>query len=363
MPPSPPPVAPPGPDSVILDTFTGLKNTVGPERLKATEFARAQNVDLDDAGQPRRRRGYTKKMTGAFHSLFTTAMGQTLGVRNGDLGVINPNYTFVTIHPNVGIEPVTHAVAYVQIGPTLYFSNRITSGQISLLDFTVSPWGAQNDQGFWFSPVVNPTATQPPIGGRLFGAPPLATALTYLNGRIYLASENVLWATELHLFNFVDKTKNYRMFESKIKVLGAVTDGLYVGTESDVWFLGGGRFHDGMRRVPIMQVGAISGTLISVPAELIHPIGQGNPEQPIESKNAVVFQTQSGIVVGLDGGQTFNLTQTDFLFPGAQGGAGFFRRQDGINSYISVLDSGGTAASNVRFGDHLDAQLIRGPGV
>jgi hypothetical protein len=524
------PTPPPGPESVILDKFIGLKNTVDPERLKPTELSRAQNIDLDDVGEPHRRRGYTLKLGGSFHSLFTTSTDQTFVVKDGALGVVNPGYSFVPVGLTVGTDPL----AYVQVGPILYFSSRSTSGQIDLtgvgstrnvqklaedgsiglhfggfnstphvatagtvmvfsallkaverssailystdsinpvlcefdilngiagtpsfctstiapvgngwfavtltwtmlndqtpqfvvltcsafgggfadasyagvigdgvlvdavgwtenggpstsvdisstvsgatvgpfsISSIVSPWGAQNDQGFWFSPVVSPTLTSQPIAGRLFGAPPLATALTYFNGRIYLASDRTLWMTELHLYNFTDKTRDHFLFESPITVLGTVTDGIYVGTTSDIWFLSPtliftpkGR-ETLLKRIAIMNVGAIPGTMISVPAELVHPVGQGNPDQPIESKNAVVFMTESGIVVGLDAGQTFNLTQTDFLFPAAASGAAFFRRQDGVNSYISVLDSRGTPNENARFGDHLDAVLIRGPGV
>lgn len=351
----------PAADSVEFKGFTGLKNTVGRERLSAADLARADNVDLDDAGELRRRRGYTKKMSGVFHSLFTTDTGHTLGVKDGALGLINPNYTFATIQAGVGGDPDVHPIAYVQIGPTVYFSNAVTSGQISLGDFSVAAWGAQDDQGFWFSPVVNPSPTEQPVGGRLFGAPPLATALTYFNSRIYLANQHTLWATEPFLYNFVDKTKDYRFFESKITVLGAVTDGVYVGTESDVWFLGGRNYHQ-MARSQVLDVGAIPGTLIQAPAELVHPQLRVNPEQPLNVGPSVVFMTQNGIIAGLDGGQVFNLTEARFLFPRAASGAAIFRRQDGVNQYISVLDSRGTAASSVRFGDHLDAQLIRGTG-
>lgn len=351
---------PPGPDSVEIAKFSGLKNTVDRERLKADELARGQNIDLDDVGEVRRRRGYTKKMSGVFHSLFTTNLEQTFAVRDGVLGLINPNYTFAAVQPGIGTDPVLSGVAYVQVGPTLYFSNRIASGRVDLTNFTVSPWGAQDDQGFWFSPVVNPSPTEPPVGGRLFGAPPLATALTYFNGRIYLASDRTLWATEMHLYNFVDKTKNHRLFESPITALGTVTDGIYVGTTQDVWFLGGD-FHT-HKRAWVLGVGAVPGTMVSAPAELVDPQVRLNPDQPIEVKSSVVFMTENGIVVGLDSGKTFNLTESRFLFPKAAAGAAMFRKQDGNNTYLSVLDSRGTAVSNVRFGDHLDAVLVRGSG-
>ena len=40
--------------------------------------------------------------------------------------------------------------------------------------------------------------------------------------------------------------------------------------------------------------------------------------------------------------------------------AAFYRRQDGVNQYIAVTNSGGTPSANTRIGDYVDAELIRG---
>jgi hypothetical protein len=37
-----------------------------------------------------------------------------------------------------------------------------------------------------------------------------------------------------------------------------------------------------------------------------------------------------------------------------------FRRQDGYNTYVTVLDSEGMPVQNAAFGDYLDATIIRG---
>jgi hypothetical protein len=71
---------------VILGAFKGLKNTVSRERLGQDELERAVNVDIDDVGQLRRRRGYVRKQTGSWHSVRTFTL-KVLGVRDGTLGV------------------------------------------------------------------------------------------------------------------------------------------------------------------------------------------------------------------------------------------------------------------------------------
>lgn len=339
------------PESVIYNQFAGLRNTVTAERLASSELEKAVNIDLDDVGQAHRRRGRAKVADGAFHSIWKTAT-YTLGVRDGMLGIINPNYSFIEL-TSVGLDHI----AYVQVGDDVYFSSRSTSGVVRS-NWQVDPWGTNTPENTWLSPVVNPTPTLGEIGGKLLGPPPLATALEYLNGRIYLASERDLWATELYLYNYVDKTRTFIRFEDDITVVGAVTDGLYVGTKSAVWFLSGP--FGQMQRIPVIGYGALPGSVVKVPAELVHPQGI---QQDVPSKNAVLFLTQSGLVAGFDNGTCYNLTQDKVLFPDAGNAAALFRRQDGVNSYVAVADSGGTPSSNARIGDYVDAEIRRFQGV
>lgn len=333
----------PPPESYIFDKFKGLRNTVGADRLAPDELAVAKNIDLDDAGQARRRRGYTKVGTGVWHSLFTGTLA-TYVVKDGTLGKLAADYSFNPLWGGIGPAPL----AYVQVGDMVYFASATSSGKVTP-EGIVATWGEIGGDNLWVSPVVNPTATLPAIGGRLLGAPPMATALTYFNSRIYLANERTVWATLPFLYNQVDKTSGYLMFEDEITLFGAVSDGIYVGTKSMVWFLTGPAFPPS--RSPVMSYGALPGSVVEVPAELVAP------QSP--SKNAVMFLTKSGLVVGLDGGQIINLTQTRVLFPAAESAAAMFRRQDGTDQYIGVMDSGGTPTSSARIGDYVEAEIRR----
>lgn len=346
----PPIPAEPLADSVVIQQFAGLRNTVTAERLGPGDFETAVNIDLDDAGQVHRRRGFTLVSAGNYHSVFTTRRA-IYGVKNTALGIINPDYTFTEIQAAVGSE----ALAYVQVEDNVYFSSPTASGVISA-DGVVGAWGAVVDAGQWISPVVNPTSTLGAIRGRQLGAPPMATALAYLNGRIYLAHRRTVWATELYLYALVDKTRNFLQFESDITVLGSASDGLYVGTQDAVWFLSG-TFRE-MRRVQVSQYGALPGSLVYVPAGMFSPETAPSGESP----DAVLFMTNSGLVVGLDSGVTRNLTQDRILFPDAQSVAALFRRQDGVNQYIGVVDSGGAPQTAARIGDYVDAEIRRFQG-
>ena len=351
---TPPAATQPDADPVVLDKFSGIKNTVTLERLKPQELSVGRNIDVDDAGQIHRRRGYTCVSPLSYNSLFVADNGRVYGVRQGSLGIINPDYSFVSLLSGIG--PST--LSYVQVGGVIYFSSLYNSGQIDIFTNEVKPWGIVGGATTWLSPVVNPTTTLAPIDGKLLHAPQRAQFLTYFNGRIYMAVGNVLWATELYLYNYVDATRTYMTFENDITGLGTVSDGIYVGSQTDVWFLSGPTFSE-FKRESAYGTGVIPGSMISVASELADP---HNMDQPVEIKSAILFLTHQGLCVGQESGHAFNLTQTHVWFPNAVSAAATWRRQDGMNQYLGVLDSQGTPSESARIGDYVDAQIIRGKG-
>jgi hypothetical protein len=348
------------PESISFDHFEGLKNTVTRERLKPTEFEIAKNVDLDDAGQARRRRGYRKVANGSWHSLYSDASGLVLGVKDDVLGIVHPNWSFDPILPSIGPQYLD----YVRVSDTVYFSSLLTSGKFNAVSGQVLPWGQIGGAGDWISPVLLPTPTLGPISGRLLGKVPMATNLAYWNGRIYLACGRLLWATDLWLYDRVDQTRTFFQFEDDITMVDAVTDGLYVGTTSACYFLGyekqiGGSIKD-LKRTLLMSYGVLMRSSVQVPAELIKPQISQDPQSPI--KNAVMFLTHTGVIAGFDSGATYNLTQADFLFPLAERASTMFRRQDGINQFVAVMNSGGNPSDSARIGDYVDVEIRRFSG-
>ena len=343
--------------AIVLDGFDGLKNVVDLQDLGPRDLAQARNIDLDDKGKARRRRGFRKVASGDFHSLFAGEDGRVYGVRNGSLGVINPDYSFVALYAGLGGDPVGGAasVAYVQVGPSIYFSHPAASGVINTETLTVSPWGPSQD--IFLSPVVNPTATLPAIRGKLLGKPPIATALAYYNGRIYLAQDRVLWYTELYAYSLVNKTATFYNFEGDITMVGTVGDGLYVGTTEGCYFLQGPA--NPLKRVRVLDSAVIPGSMVYIPAELANP-PQIGPVADTPIQVSVAFMTTRGFCVGKDGGEAYNLTEDKFFFPVAERSAALYRRQDGVNQYIAVNDSEGQPVNGARFGDYIDAEIIRG---
>lgn len=336
------------PDSVILSAFSGIRNTVNRERLAPEDLETAQNVHLDDVGQLMRRRGKTRVAEGDFHSLYR-GPNHVYGVRNGDLGIVEPDYTFTTLVAGLGADQL----AYTTVNEQVYYVSRTAAGKLT--DRTASDWGTRDATGVWVSPVVNPTATLGEIAGRRLTAPPHATALAAYNGRIYLADEKVLWATELYQFDYVERTRNFIQMEAPITALGVVTDGLYISTTKAVYFMSGGLTN--MQFVQVVDSGAVPGSMIPVPADRLDVDNSRGGRQ-----DAVMFVTPSGVWFGLEGGKCTNVTTGRVDFPKAASAAAMLRQQDGMSHYVGVLESEGTPTSTARIGDYVDAEIRRFQG-
>ena len=358
--------------TIHLTAFSGMKNTVSRETLTPDELEAAINIDIDDKGKLHRRRGQTWVSSGTFHSLFNADDWTLIGVRNGTLGVINPDYSFQPIAYMIGDQIIsggrggpdptappfedTNPIVYRQVGSTIYFTSATNSGKIDTRSWTATSWGP--DQDIWLSPVVNPTPTLTQVRGKRLGKPPLATSIAYYNGRLYLGSGRTVWATELFLYDYVDKTRTFWQFEGDITMIGDVADGVYVGTTEGVWFLSGPTFAE-TKRVRVLDSAVIPGSMVFIPAELANPPQIGTQaDTPLEV--SLGFMTINGFCVAEDGGKTYNLTESKFRFPTAQRAAALYRVQDGVNQYIVVSDSEGTPVNNARIGDFVDGEIVKG---
>jgi len=333
---------------INIQQFEGVKNTSTAERIGPQWFITGQNIDIDDSKQVHLRRGRKLVSAGSWHSIFTSSLGLSYGVRNGDLGRIKADYTHV---PIIAVGP--QRIQYTEIADTLYWSSTHTNGKIDLKSDTNAAWGQLDGGGQWLSPVLQPTDTLGEIAGKLLRNPPTAEFVAYYNGRIYMAKDRVVWATELYQYDYVDATKTYLMFEEDITGLGVVGDGLYVGTTKQTYFLTG--TFGQMKRMVANSSPTIKGSMI--PAKL-----DDFPDHPLRANMAILFATTQGLCVGYDSGIYKNLTSDRFWFPDAVDAVVMNRQQDGISQFIGVFNSGGTPASSMRIGDYVDAEIRRFQG-
>lgn len=341
---------PPDPiESVTLGRFSGIKNTVSSERLGPEDLERALNIDLDDSGQVRRRRGFALKDSSRWHSVRGPLAGKTYGVKDGVLGIIRPDYSFFSLGVPVGDV----AVCYAEIANDVYFSGPL-SGVIHT-DETVGDWGATDGQGTWLSPVLTPTDTLGEISGQLLGDPPRATSIEPYKGRIYLAQGKTQWATELYRYHYVDRTRGFTQYEHDITLQMAVADGMYIGTTGGLYFIQG--VFGSFKLTQLVDDPVLPGSGVWVPTDLVHPQARN---QAVPTGIAAVMMTTAGILAGFDGGTCYNLTQGRVVFPIGISAAALFRQDQGANSYVAAVDSAGGLTANTRIGDFIDVEHIRG---
>ena len=367
-------------DSVEFRKFVGLRNTVERERLGPDELEIAVNIDLDDVGEIHRRQGSQLVASGNWANIFSSLEGYIYGVRNGNLVRVYPNFSTKIIQ--AGFDPLV-PIAFEQFAAgTIYWSCRTQNGVISTSSDTNSPWlgpalGPQYIPDlldpnapqvpalpagtWWLSPIVNPLPTLAPIKGRILGPPPFASFLSYFNGRIYMGIGRTVWYTELYLYNYVNKTKNFFNFEADITMIGTVTDGIYVGTTEGLYFLSPAPKIEGhpagaMKKTRVMDTGVVPGSMVYIPGELGNP-PQVGPDQDTPMKVSIMFMTNKGYCVAQDGGITTNFSEDKFNFPAAASASAMYRAQQGYHQYVAVLNSQGSPVTNARIGDHVDVTL------
>jgi hypothetical protein len=328
----------------MLSKFNGLKNKVTPERLKEGDLAVAVNIDIDDEGQIKRRRGYTKLHSGGWHSIYSY-MDKALAVKDEQLVVLSDDGSYSVLHPAPGPDKVS----YETVSDKVYYSCRYHNG---VVDFSSEPireeWVSPIEG--WHSPIQTVSSTQGAVDARLLASPFHASHIAYFNSRIYMSVDNVLWATEMYAYSTLDKTKNFKQFESTITCLASVTDGLYVGTTSGLYFLSGP--FDTMKRVKVFDYPVI-------PYSVVRDVDPSLIDAKFQSRSCVLLMSSMGLHVCLDDGTEVNLSKDHYIFPKVDSASAFVRSQDGVNQLVLSTHGSGSPASTARFGDFVDAEIRR----
>ncbi len=135
------------------------------------------------------------------------------------------------------------------------------------------------------------------IGAQVF---PVGTVTAFWRGRVLVAQGDVLWASRPmnpHLADWQD----FKPMGSRITAVCPVHDGIYVGTDEDLFFLRGETWD----QLALMRTGmgaVVLGSGIAVPGDQIG-VGEGTG-----SGQAMVCIAGGEIVAGFTGGQTSNMT-------------------------------------------------------
>jgi hypothetical protein len=143
---------------VEIKKWLGLRNTVGPEAIRPGGLERALDVDIDDAGAIRTRRGRMLVTATPSHSLYDSGI-LTLLMQGLDLKRFVPPSTITTLRRLTSPEPLV----YAERNGVVYFTNGIDTGRI--VQGVAAEWGVRVPTG---NPAAAPTDGYLPVGRYLY---------------------------------------------------------------------------------------------------------------------------------------------------------------------------------------------------
>lgn len=286
----------------LLKASTGLNVKVDPTRIEynpelgVTDLSAAYNIVLDSTGRVSRRKGYEQKISGNYHSLFSCG-NYAVGVTGDALQVIEHDWS------TSNIRNVTKGARmdYVREDEKVYYSNGFEIGYIK--DKLSYGW---QDQSY-----VGPDTV------RTFSSPPAGHLLEIYAGRMYVARENVLFFSEPLAYGRFDLARGYIPYESRIQLVKAVSNGIYVGDEDRIFFEGGSGPRDFIHSV----VADYPAILRAVAVELV-----GGSRFGLQTAAMfAVLGTKRGLCIAGPDATFINLTEEKLAYPDVSRGSALVR--------------------------------------
>lgn len=151
--------------------------------------------------------------------------------------------------------------------------------------------------------------------------PPPGQLVEHLNGRLYVASGNVLWITEPLNYGLVDLRQGFVMFSERITLVAAAVDGLYVSADRTYFLRAPGTPE--MALEWILPYKAVERTSMEVP----------------NSQNVIWF-SERGFVIGSPGGQAVNPSEGKVAVEQARAGCIGIVERDGDKRFVAVIPDG-----------------------
>ena len=157
---------------------------------------------------------------------------------------------------------------------------------------------------------------------------PVGTVLGMYRGRALVAQGDVLFASRQHRFELFDMRRDYKKMPDTITMVCSVVDGIYVGTNSGLYFLAGDGF-DKLVQIKVLDGPVVSGSGVLVNGEFI------NRGDRVGAGTAMVCIIDGYIVAGFAGGDVVRLTEGRYKTSATEVSA-TFRMIDGVPQYIAI---------------------------
>ena len=273
----------------LLTATTGLNNAVDQVRLTydpktgVTELAQAVNVNIDPSGRPSRRLGRTLVWTGSARCGFSN--GEVcLFVSGSTLYQMSLDRTVTVIRSDLTAGA---RMRYRQIADRIYYINGYQKGFVRK--------GVDNlwSKGNYIAPGDT---------GRVYADPPSGHLVSWFAGRALVAIDNAILASEPSFYGVFDRHRGMKLLSSRITMMQPTSQGLWVGTTTEVVFYRGQQWEKLRRDKPVAG-GVLEGSDAWCDAD------------KLKAPKAVLFTTPEGICSGDESGQFTNLTFNKLVFP------------------------------------------------
>jgi hypothetical protein len=289
-------------DVLLLEKCTGLNNLVDPVRLDydprsgVAQLAMAVNVDVDNTGRISRRKGYAQLRNDNCHSVWASEDGRDVFFVSGT-ALYRLGIGLEKIGLRSGLVPDLRMSFCKPAGEEVYYSNGIDCGKI-----------VGNGSFVWMGQAY----VGPELIWEVSVNPPVGSLLDSLGGYLLIAQDDVLWYSMPFAYSWYVLSRDRVQFESPVRMLKALSKGVWIGTAEGVWWLGGTEPGKWTRELMADDV-AIEGTGVVTDGGLVD---KGTPGR------VAIWASPAGIFMGNDGGQVVNLTKDSFELWDAPRGSG-----------------------------------------
>lgn len=298
----------------LLSGSTGLNTVVDPVRIEydwregISDLAVAVNVTITQGNRINRRKGKTLRLSASgAHSLFCDG-GECVFVRDSSLYLLGSD----SVSSRLLRSLTSNAkMSYAQVGNKIYFTNNADLGYVE--EGIACTWSKTTD---YVGPVTRKSITGPFAGNHL----------AFRNGRMYISTDNVLWYSMYLAINWYRLASSFFQFNSHIRMVKPVKDGLYVSTEKRVYFLHGDTpksfVRDEVVPYPALEWSDAIG----------HEDGSSFPDLGF-SGSCALWVTKEGAMVGSPSGIVKNLNRNKVIYPEGTKGVSLVR---GLNFIHTV---------------------------
>jgi len=286
----------------------GLNTKIDPARIKyspksgISDLAACGNVDIDDTGRIGRRKGFTKQIAANCHSLFCDG-GPCLFVTGDALCILHPDYTYTALR---NVQPGAR-MRCVQVDDIAYYCNGFQAGRVA--------------DGLSMSWVMADTQYGPDTK-REFSDPPIGTDVAFFSSRIWVIEADTAWHSEPFGFNYFDLAKNFFKFDTELRMIRPVRDGIYFSSEVATYFYRGRGEPKEYIRTKVADYPAIQYSDVNFHGNLAFYQGGGMSIDTSSGELSAMWMSEKGICYGGYDGTFRNLTKDKIELPSAIKGSG-----------------------------------------